>query len=429
MKAVLQAGWLALLLIGASGALGQTYVRGQLSGWAQIEEEEFSENSFGVRYIPELSFGTAPGEGISIDGEISLKASAGGRLHSPGSRLDTYRFWARLSSAQYELRAGLQKINFGAATLLRPLMWFDWIDPRDPLGLTNGVYGLLGRCFFLNNANLWVWGLYGNDKSKGWELLPSDDGAVEFGGRFQYPLGSGDLALTYHRRMADPDLLFSGTILNDLPSVTDPFDEFLNDPSGTDPLDDFSSGTDPFEPLAEIDPNELLAMREAIPEQRFALDGRWDLEIGLWGEGVVVHQDSRLLPFQYRHFLTIGADYTFAVGNGLHVLGEHLFFAQSKKLFGADEDRHFSALSLNYNAGMLDRLTAIAYYNWEEKQSIRFVGWGRVYDDWNIFLNGFWNAESGAVIQGGPGGGAFGAKKGIQLLVVFNHLSDIGRDE
>ena len=416
MKAILQTGWLALLLIGASGVLGQTYVRGQLSAWAQIEEEEIPENSFGMRYIPELSFGTAPDEGISIDGEVSLKTSIGGRLDSPGSRLDTYRFWARLSSAQYELRAGLQKINFGAATLLRPLMWFDRIDPRDPLGLTNGVYGLLGRCFFLNNANLWVWGLYGNDKSKGWELLPSDDGDIEFGGRLQYPVGSGDLALTYHRRKANPDLLFSGAILKDLPSETDPFD-------------DLPPGTDPFELLAEIDPHELLVMREAIPEQRFALDGRWDLEIGLWGEGVVVHQDSRLLPFQYRHFLTIGADYTFAVGNGLHVLGEHLLFAQSKKLFGADENQHFSALSLNYNAGMLDRLTAIAYYNWEEEQFIRYIGWGRVYDDWNIFLNGFWNAENGAAIQGGPGGGAFGAEKGIQLLVVFNHLSNIGKDE
>jgi len=55
--------------------------------------------------------------------------------------------WIRLSTKQFELRAGLQKINFGSATLLRPLMWFDKIDPRDPLQLTDGVYALLARYY------------------------------------------------------------------------------------------------------------------------------------------------------------------------------------------------------------------------------------------------------------------------------------------
>jgi len=54
----------------------------------------------------------------------------------------------------------LQKINFGSATLFRLLMWFDRIDPRDPLKLTDGVYGLLLRYYFHNNTNIWLWGLY-----------------------------------------------------------------------------------------------------------------------------------------------------------------------------------------------------------------------------------------------------------------------------
>ena len=68
----------------------------------------------------------------------------------------------RYSSDQFELRLGLQKINFGSASMLRPLMWFDQMDPRDPLHLTDGVWGLLARYYFLNNANIWLWGLYGN---------------------------------------------------------------------------------------------------------------------------------------------------------------------------------------------------------------------------------------------------------------------------
>ena len=112
--------------------------------------------------------------------------------------------WVKFSGDQFELRAGLQKINFGSAQMFRPLMWFDRIDPRDPLQLTDGVYGLLARYYFLNNANIWLWGLYGDDKIKGWELIPSKKNSIEYGGRVQLPLYTGEIAATYHHRTADP---------------------------------------------------------------------------------------------------------------------------------------------------------------------------------------------------------------------------------
>ena len=73
---------------------------------------------------------------------------------------------------------GLQKINFGSAVLLRPLMWFDSLDPRDPLQLTDGVYAVLLRYYFPNNANLWAWALYGNDSPKGWESAATAEDTV-----------------------------------------------------------------------------------------------------------------------------------------------------------------------------------------------------------------------------------------------------------
>ena len=93
------------------------------------------------------------------------------------------------------VRGGLQKINFGSANLLRPLMWFDQIDPRDPLQLTDGVWGILGRYYFLNNANIWVWGLIGNDQRKGWEVIPSVKNKPEFGFRVQMPIPGNYLSL------------------------------------------------------------------------------------------------------------------------------------------------------------------------------------------------------------------------------------------
>ena len=144
--------------------------------------------------------------------------------------------WIRLSSTQYELRAGLQKINFGSASIFRPLMWFDQMDARDPLQITDGVYGLLFRYYFVNNVNIWAWGLFGNMKTKGWEARPTRKYSLEYGARIQVPLFKGELAATYHRRSAD-----------------------------------FGEG---FLPVAqEGDP--------AVPENRFGIDGKWDIGIGL----------------------------------------------------------------------------------------------------------------------------------------------------
>lgn len=95
------------------------------------------------------------------------------------------------------------KINFGSASIFRPLMWFDKIDYRDPLQLTDGVYALLGRYYFSNNANLWLWTLYGNDEPMGWEKTPAVWQIPEFGGRIQQPVPRGEAALSYHHREAD----------------------------------------------------------------------------------------------------------------------------------------------------------------------------------------------------------------------------------
>ncbi|MCK7489842.1 MAG: ABC transporter ATP-binding protein [Anaerotruncus sp.] len=39
------------------------------------------------------------------------------------------------------------------------MMWFDTIDPRDPLQLTDGVYALLLRYYTRGNANFWAWAM------------------------------------------------------------------------------------------------------------------------------------------------------------------------------------------------------------------------------------------------------------------------------
>ena len=66
------------------------------------------------------------------------------------SKMTFYRVYSNkieLAKAVYdeEVNKGVQKFKAILA---------EDIDPRDPLQLTNGVWGLLGRYYFMNNANL-----------------------------------------------------------------------------------------------------------------------------------------------------------------------------------------------------------------------------------------------------------------------------------
>ena len=131
--------------------------KGLVSVWLFDNFERSSDTQLGGRFIPEFSLSQGLSDSLTLDAELSLNGYGTAELRSTADiqmegEVKPYRFWLRLSSSRFEARLGLQKINFGSATLLRPLMWFDSLDPRDPLQLTDGVYGLLLRYYFQNNA-------------------------------------------------------------------------------------------------------------------------------------------------------------------------------------------------------------------------------------------------------------------------------------
>ena len=218
-------------------------IKGQLILWANYNNSSPLPVHSGGRYIPSVNYGIRTKADNLLDFEASANIYGSFAFHPFDSsysdgNLKPYRFWMRYSSDQFELRLGLQKINFGSASMLRPLMWFDQMDPRDPLHLTDGVWALLARYYFLNNANIWLWGLYGNNDPRGWELVPVNKKYPEFGGRIQMPVPRGEIAFSYHHRTADN----RGMII---------FDHYF----------------------------------EKIPEDRFGFDAKWDLIMGVWIEG------------------------------------------------------------------------------------------------------------------------------------------------
>jgi len=346
-----------------------------------------SEPLLGARVIPEFKLAIASGRGVTVDAEVS--ANAFGTVSFPSDDptqasgdVKPYRAWLRLSTSRFEARVGLQKVSFGSATIFRPMMWFDSLDPRDPLQLTDGVYALLLRYFTASNASVSGWVMYGNDTRRGWDIVPPDQETAELGGRVQIPLPRGEVAATYHRRRA--------AIGDVVPSMDPP-------------------AAAPSVPVA-VSP---------VPEERFGLDGKWDLGVGFWLEGALVHQKTPLVPRPYQLALNAGLDYTFGVGNGLTAVAEHFRLESSGRALSRGESRSFSALLLRYPLGLLDELSGIFYLDWKTRNVYRFVTWRRTYDALSLNASFFWNPSAILVFAGQPGSSSY-AGTGLQLLLSYH---------
>jgi hypothetical protein len=374
-------------------ASGQSLTfKGQAIGWAvasQMEEVPAIPGSTdknyawraqaGARYLPELQFNWPVADDYTFDAKLSANVWGSGLYWSADStlwdgKIKPYRAWMKFSGDRFEVRGGLQKINFGSATLLRPLMWFDQIDPRDPLQLTDGVWGLLGRYYFLNNANIWVWGLIGNDERKGWEIIPSVPNKPEFGIRAQIPVPGGELATTYHSRTADAASVYAI-------------------PHGEKPQ---------------------------VREKRLALDGKFDYVVGIWFEATLVHQEIHIPELRYRRALNAGLDYTFGLGNGLNLMTEFFTYGTSDKPAGSGEQFYFSALSANYPFNIFNSLNGIIFYDWTHHKIYNFINWSWQFDHWSFYIMGFWNPGDFDVYQGLEGANLY-AGRGLQFMVVYNH--------
>jgi hypothetical protein len=356
-------------------------LNGQITGWVTSNPERSYVSQIGLRYIPDLFVEKTLTDHLFFDADLSLDMYTSADIHNweitqSSNKFSAYRLWVRVSTDRLETRLGLQKINFGSAVLFRPLQWFDRIDPRDPLKITDGVYGLLLRYYFQNNTNIWFWGLYGNDETKGLEIAPTTKNGVEFGARVQMPVLTGEAGVTYHHRQAD------------------------------------------FSQLALRIPDSTAS--SSVPENRLGLDGKWDVGVGVWVEGALIHHQTDIRGLKYQRALALGIDYTFDVGNGLTTIGEHFISTLADKAFGRGEENSFSGLSVNYPMGLVDNISAIIFYDWDNKDWYRTFTWQRIYDNWSFFLLAFWNPEELLLNQIQDGNNNFSGK-GFHVMVVFNH--------
>ena len=350
---------------------------GQVSLWLNLNPSLELPVYVGGRYLPQVNLIKPLKNEKKLDMELSANLNGSIGFHPfdtsyASGMIKPYRAWVRYAANQFELRLGLQKLNFGSASLFRPLMWFDQLDPRDPLQLTDGVWGILNRYYFLNNANIWFWVLYGNTKPRGWDPMKTSKGFPETGGRIQLPVPYGEIALTYHYRMADSEGL------EVIPDITE------------------------------------------ISEHRIGFDARLDLTVGLWFEGSWAHRNEDLDLATNQEILTAGLDYTFGVGNGLTVIVEQMIASSDEKAFAFENLLSLSGMSVSYPVGMFDNLSGIFYYDWTNHGFYNYVTWQKKYDRIMIYLMAYWNPENYQMLIRHDTQNLFSGK-GLQIMFVFNH--------
>lgn len=329
----------------------------------------------GVRYIPEASYTINISESKLLDFAVSANIYASSLFHpfsksKETARIKPYRAWIRYTGEQFELRLGLQKLNFGSASIIRPLQWFDDMDARDPLKFTTGVYGLMGRYYFLNNANIWAWALYGNENARSFEIIKNNKNIPEYGGRVQLPVPRGEIAFTYHHRTADSR--------------------------------DIS----------------IMASYEKVSEDRYALDGKWDVEIGLWFEATYSHKSKNVGLLTNKILLNIGIDYTFPIGSGLNVVAEHLFSDINERVSSYFKNTsHVSVSTISYPIDFSDTISTVTYYSWESKDFTLFLNYQHQFESSIAYVMMYYNPENQLSY--------FNVNRfsglGIRFMLVFNH--------
>ncbi len=352
-------------------------IEGTLSGIALYNHGNKLPFSAGTRYQPRVKFEKQL-EGFSkieIDFSANMLYSQSFPKAEPLAYFRPYRAFIAYSDARLEVRLGLQAISFGSAILMRPLMWFERLDARDPLQIAEGVWSGLFRYYFQNNVNLWAWVLWGNEVPKGWEIYPSDSKKPEWGGRAQFPIPSGEMAFSFNQRQIR---------------------------------------------------NRNFDHRNRLTENRIGLDIKVDKLIGSWFEYSLSIAPNLPLSHKYQNFLNLGLDYTFSLGNGLGFMTEQLFVYQ---VGNRDMDINrlgLTLISLNYKLSMFSQIQSLVYVDWRSKEVYHFWNLSHQYKQFNFFLLFYWNPGF-PIVPGHRSEEFFFTGQGVQLMFVYKHAAKYRR--
>ncbi|MGK5091289.1 hypothetical protein WDW89_04635 [Deltaproteobacteria bacterium TL4] len=358
---------------------------GEASTWLDLERGNWDTDEGGVRYLPTLTpqWTRKFQSGWNADAEIAVNfyvdviQNSDEGIESSGDS-KAHRLWGRIYTDDLEIRIGLQKINFGPGKILRPLQWFDRIDPLDPTKFTEGVRALLLRNYSANDSNYWIWILYGNRDGMGISPFSTWQDQPEFGGRFQLPVSNGEIAFSLHQRDINVGRYY-GILMSE-------------------------------------------ALDVKASEDRIGLDGQWDVGVGIWMESVLLQIDSGVIHQQFIGML--GTDYTFDFGRGLYCSLEIMEVQVSNESKQEVQTSWTVAYNQSYSLSLLDQVLLIGLLNHSQNENITTlnIAWQRTYDDFlvntGLQLKQNGSNRSGDVVEGFSDNSQ---QNTIRLLLQYNH--------
>ena len=311
-----------------------------------------------IGYIPTLSIKKDLSKGDLLDAEWAYYLKKSYNGDSLYNNIQkNHRFWFRYSNEKIEARLGLQRIVFGPAQILRPLSWFDTFDLKDPTGQTNGVESIRLRWSPSNNVSVWSW------------LINNDMDTLSYGGRAEVSSSIGELGFTFH---LDP--------------------------------------TNSTQTIGQI----------GFPiygsHKRFAIDYRFDGFIGFWNESALLKSQKSQI-----YLLTIGADYTIPVANGILIMTETLFSSNTYE--NNKTDQNYSAIMASLPIGIMHMAMYITQFDWKQEKSYQYLRWSSIFDSFsfNLILSMNPKRNQYNIPASGLPKTLSGFGTGLQFMFIYNH--------
>lgn len=158
--------------------------------------------------------------------------------------------------------------------------------------------------------------------------------------------------------------------------------------------------------------------QENAVQYKIGMDGRWDVGPGLWYECSFTGSDRNVGPFSQLALLTLGSDYTFALGNGLNLTAEHMWAAMGRSITEMDETAAFSALSMSYPINFFNQLRLLSYFDWKHQKPYTFLQYENKLSRGKLQLMAWANPEN-PVLPGREDMMLFGGL-GIQIMYIVH---------
>ena len=226
---------------------------------------------------------------------------------------ELFRGWIRYEKDDFKIRGGRQQILFGASSLFRPLGFFDTRIISGIIPLTRGVDGLRSTYFLSSTSSVQAWAV---PAQIGNRVIAGIRGEANFG-----PIEAG-VALQYHPK-------------TDLPFLAD--------------------------------------FNIEIVQMGYHLKGEY--VVGLWNESRLdIQQDQPGDPLRFD--TVFGVDYTFNVGQGLHVLLEYFLRTQEPGFTNIDlkQDQTIQVMGLQLDQPVgIDIIWRAFFFFDLSDQSFQFV--------------------------------------------------------